>query len=124
MNARNNPTKRLAFNALGLIFSVIPVSVAIFSYFPLWLAKDDASILSGLTLLLLTLAAVPMFKYVKEALRSASAPFMWFILFIIFFMLSKIANEITVISFVGFLSNVIGSIFFRMARGARNVERT
>ena len=124
MTTQNNPTRRLCFNALGLFFSVIPVAVATFSYFPLWLRREDASILSGLTLVLLILTLIPLFKYVKEAIRSASVPFMWFILFVIFFLLSKIASEITVISFVGFISNLVGSVFFRMARAQRNVERT
>lgn len=120
MDARINPTRHLLFNALGLIFSVIPVGVAILSYFPLWLARDDASILSGLALLLCAAALVPFYRYVRDALRSASAPLMWFIFFVIFLLLSKIADEITVISFVGFVSNLIGAIFFRIARKVKN----
>ena len=116
MNAKADPTKRLLFNALGLIFSVIPVGVAIISYFPIWIEREDASILSGLALLLCAMALVPLFKYAREALRSASAPLMWFILFAVFFLLSKIANEMTVISFIGFIGNMIGAIFFKIAR--------
>ena len=124
MRPKNNPARALCFSAVGLFFSVIPATVAIFSYFPLWLRKNDASSLSGLALLLLVLAFVPLFKYVKEILRSASAPFMWFILFVAFFLLSRIADEITVIAFVGFISNLIGSVFFKLAKRERNVERT
>ena len=116
MDTRINPSKRLLFNALGLFFSVIPVAVAIFSYFPLWLRRGDASILSGISLLLLVAALVPCYRYVRDALRSASAPIMWFFFFVLFFLLSKIADEITVISFVGFVSNLIGSGFFKIAR--------
>ena len=124
MRPKNNPAKALCFSALGLFFSVIPATVAIFSYFPLWLKKNDASSLSGLTLLLLVLALVPLFKHVKEMLRSASAPLMWFILFAAFFLLSRIADEITVIAFVGFISNLIGALFFKLARKESHVERT
>jgi hypothetical protein len=116
MDTRINPTKQLLFNALGLFFSVIPVGVAIFSYFPLWIRREDASILSGISLLLLAAAIVPCYRYVKSALRSASAPMMWFLFFMIFLLLSKIADEITVISFVGFISNLIGSVFFKLGR--------
>ncbi len=112
----NNHARRLMFNFLGLSISVIPVSVSILSYFPLWLRRGDASILSGISLILLGLALIPMYKRVKEVLRSASAPLMWFIIFVIFFLLAKIADEITVISFVGFVTNVVGAICFRAAK--------
>ena len=116
MTPTTNPTKRLLFNSLGLMISVIPVTVAIFSYFPLWLAKDDASILSGLSLLLVCLGAVPLFKTLKQLFQSPSAPVMWFFAFVIFLFLSQIANEVTVISFVGFVSNLIGSLMFKIAK--------
>ena len=116
MIANNTPAKRLIFNSLGIIFSVIPVSVSIFSYFPLWVVREDASILSGISLILMLAALVPCFRYIKTAISSASAPVMWLVIFITFFLLSKIADEITVIAFVGFLGNLIGAVFFRLAR--------
>ncbi len=116
MIANNTPAKRLIFNSFGIIFSVIPVSVSIFSYFPLWVGREDASILSGISLILMLAALVPCFRYIKTAISSASAPVMWLVIFITFFLLSKIADEITVIAFVGFLGNLIGAVFFRLAR--------
>ncbi len=124
MDTRTNPTRRLLFNALGLFFSVIPVAVSIFSYFPLWIAREDASILSGISLVLAAMALVPCFRYVKEVMRTASAPVMWLALFIVFLLLSKIANEITVIAFVGFVGNLVGAVFFRLARDKGNDGRT
>ena len=116
MLSRNNLAKRLFFNSLGLGICIIPVVVAILSYFPLWLAREDASVLSGLAVLLITAALVPMYKYLGSILRSPSAPLMWFAVFIVFLFLSKIANEMTVISFVGFTTNLIGSLFFKFAK--------
>ena len=116
MLSRNNPAKRLLFNSLGLGICIIPVVVAILSYFPLWLARENASVLSGLAVLLITAALVPMYKYLGSILRSPSAPLMWFAVFIVFLFLSKIANEMTVISFVGFTTNLIGSLFFKFAK--------
>ena len=108
--------KRLLFNALGIAVSVIPVSVAIFSYFPLWISRNDASLLSGISLLLICLAIVPLFKCLKQFWHSPSAPLMWFLAFILFFLLSRIASEMTVISFVGFVSNLIGTVCFRISK--------
>ena len=116
MPLKYDPTKRLLFNALGIGISVIPASVAIFSYFPMWIERDDASILSGFTLLLFAAALIPLYKHLRDMLRSPSAPLMWFIFFSLFFLLGRIADEMTVISFIGFTSNLIGSIFFKIAR--------
>ena len=41
---------------------------------------------------------------------------MWLIAFILFLSLSRIADEMTVISFVGLISNLIGSLIFKLAR--------
>lgn len=116
MKPMNNPARRLLFSALGLIISVIPVAVSIFSYFPIWIAREDASVISGLSLVLTVLALVPFYRHVRSYLRSASAPLMWFIIFAVFFMLQRIAKEMTVISFVGFTSNFVGSLFFKLAK--------
>ena len=116
MPTRNNPAKRLLFNTLGIGISIIPVAVTIFSYFPLWIAREDASILSGLSLILLGAAIIPLFKYLKQIFRTPSAPVMWLIFFLVFFLLSKIADEVTVISFVGFVTNLLGSLMFKVAK--------
>ena len=116
MPTGNNPAKRLLFNTLGVSICVIPVAVTIFSYFPLWIGREDASILSGVSLLLIGVALVPLFTYFRQILKSASAPVMWFILFVTFFLLSKIADEVTVISFVGFTTNLIGTLLFKLAK--------
>ena len=61
------------------------------------------------------LCAVPLFKLVRRALSSPSAQMAWFAVFVIFFMLSRIADEMTVISFVGFVGNLVGAILFKTA---------
>ena len=116
MVTKANPTKRLFFNALGLAVSIIPVTAAILSYFPVWARRGDSSILSGISLVLVAIALVPLYKHVRTALRSPSAPMMWFFSFLVFLLLSRIADEMTVISFVGFVTNVLGSLCFKRAR--------
>jgi chromate transport protein ChrA len=116
MVTKANPTKRLFFNALGLAVSIIPVTAAILSYFPIWARRADSSILSGISLVLVAIALVPLYKHVRAALRSPSAPMMWLFSFLVFLLLSRIADEMTVISFVGFVTNVLGSLCFKRAR--------
>ena len=108
--------KQLLLNVIGLIFSVVPVTLSVLLYFPLWRTQGSVTLISGFTLLLLILAATPLFNIIKEHLKSPSAHTLWFILFVIFFLLSSIARQMTVISFIGFLGNLIGSLFFRRAK--------
>ena len=118
----NVSMKKTVLNLVGVAVSTLPVAVCILLYFPLWRERGVIPTLSGFTLLLLVLAAVPLINVIKKALKTPSAPLMWFLIFIAFLALSSIADEMTVVAFVGFISNLIGAIFFRAA-GGRNNER-
>ena len=107
------PIRRVLLRLLALAISTVPVACAVLLYFPVWRGEGAASVISGFSALLLVLCAVPLFKYLKQKLRSPSAHLMWFIIFLIFFSLSRIADEMTVISLVGFISNLIASFIFK-----------
>ena len=109
--------KSIFLRVIGLVLCVIPVSVAILSYFPAWRAEGGEVLLSGATLLLLCMAAVPLYKLISARLRSPAAYTLWLIAFILFFLLSNIAEEMVVISFTGFVGNLLGAIAFKLAGG-------
>ena len=73
-------------------------------------------------MLLLLLAALPLYRGIKKILRSPSAYQLWLFSFVLFFLTSRIADEMTVISFVGFVGNALGAVCFRLA-GKRNGEK-
>ena len=108
--------KFLFFKALGLAFSTLPPLFAVISYFPIWKDRGAEVMLSGLCLFMILISIIPLIRAVKSALKSPSAPFIWLLIFLVFFSLSKIADDITVISFIGFISNLIGAFFFYLAR--------
>ena len=118
----NERAKEFILRALGLIFCTVPVIASIILYFPLWQQKGGAAVLSGFTLILIILSLIPFFNTVKRMLRSPAAHTMWFIIFVMFFLLSKIAAEMTVISFVGFVGNLIGALLFKAARKIGRAE--
>ena len=111
--------KSVLLGTLGIIVSVLPTMIAVLSYFPAWVAEGGESVLSGLTALLLILSALPLYRTLKRLLRSPSAWVMWLICFLAFLLLSRIADEMTLISFVGLVSNLIAALIFRAA-GAKN----
>lgn len=99
--------------AIATAVSVVPTGVAVLSYFPIWVAEGGESVLSGFTALLLILTAIPLYRVIRGLLRSPSAWVMWLVCFILFLTLSRIADEMTVISFVGLVSNVLGALIYR-----------
>ena len=110
-------TLRVALNALGLVFCILPPALAILFYFPVWVAKGGEYILSGLAALLMIVAFVPLFKLVKRLLASPSGYAIWLAIFLLFFLVSRISDEMIVISFIGLIGNIIGAVLFRIARG-------
>lgn len=120
----SNNIRKIGFCLLAFAFCILPVLFCVLKYFPVWVARGGETVFSAFTLVLIMIAAVPIFSFLKRILRSPSAYKIWLILFIIFFLMSNIADEMAVISLVGFVSNLIGAIFFRLSgvrfRGERN----
>ena len=104
------------FSVLGLALCIVPVAVCILKYFPVWTAQGGETIFSAITLVLIAVASVPLFSYMKRFLRSPASYTVWFILFVVFFLVSNIANEMVVISFVGFTSNLLGAVCFKISK--------
>ncbi len=116
-------TKKILFFLIGFALSVIPVTLATLSYFPLWLERGEGAAVSGFTLLLLLICVSPLWKMLKRIFSSPAVWSIWLIIFILFFTLSKIADEMTVISFIGFISNALAAIFFKLSRMAGDTNK-
>jgi hypothetical protein len=103
----------------GVTVCSLPVFLVAASYFPAWVERGDGSAVSGMFLLLFILAATPIFKALKMIFHSPASYAMWLVSFLLFFSLEKIAHEMTVISLVGFLSNLCGALLFRLAASGK-----
>ena len=106
----------------GLLISIIPPIIAAISYFPIWKERGTSTIFSGFMLLLILVSIIPLFKFIKKILESPSIQFAWLAIFIIFALLRNIADEMTIISFVGFISNFIGAILFKIGKRVGDSE--
>ena len=98
----------------GFLLCIVPAAVCTMMYFPVWREAGAVSCIAGGGALILVICAIPLFKLLRRLLASPSAYMMWLIAFLLFFGLSKIATEMTVISFVGFVSNLIGAILMKV----------
>ena len=114
--------KRGIIRLFALLFCTVPPVMATLLYFPLWRERSGAAALSGFTLLLLLLSITPLLKLIKQVFRSPSVQLMWFFAFILFFLLSRIADEVTVIAFTGFIGNSVGAILFKLAKRGEDAE--
>ncbi len=116
MKKRN---KEIILKILSLATATLPVAAAIVSYFPIWRSRGAVYVLSGLVLLLLILAYAPILKFIKKQLESPAVWGIWLAVFILFFALSKIADEMCVIGFIGFISNLAASVLWRLGERGR-----
>ena len=114
-------TKRVLFTALGYLFCLLPPVLAILERFPILARKGSGPMLSGLALLLLLVAVIPLKRGIttlfQKFLRSPSAFTVWGVIWIFFEVFGRIAGTIADIALIATLSSLIGAVFFRLAKG-------
>ena len=113
--------KRILFRALGYLFSVVPPALAILERFPLWAREGGRPILSGLALLLLFVAVIPLRRgltaLMARYLSSPSAWGVWGAIWLLTAWFGRISDAVCEIAMIGFFASLIGAIFFRLAGG-------
>ena len=122
MKVQSNKGKyaNIYLHILGYMLCVVPPLACTLTYFPLW--GEGGFKLNALCVVAVILAIFPIIKLIRRLLRSDATYIFWFILFLAFWALSRIADEMTVISFVGFVSNAIGAVLIR-AGGTRDERK-
>lgn len=113
----------LGLHLLGFTLCIIPPAICTLNYFPLWKTAGYEHCLAGGVALILAVCMIPLFKLFKRKLEGYSSFLIWLILFLLFFSLSRIADQMTVISFVGFVGNLLGAICFFIAGRLRGKEK-
>lgn len=117
-SSKNNIFVSFGLHITGFLLCIVPPAVCTLAYFPLWQEVGYKNCIAGGVALLLALCAIPLFKLIKRWLESYSSYILWLMLFLIFFGLSRIADQMTVICFVGFIGNILGSVCFWLAKRA------
>ena len=110
----------LVLQILGFSLSILPPSICTLTYFPLWREAGAGAVISGGVLLLLLICAYPLLRALRLKLASPSLPIIWLILFLGFYILSRIAEQVTVIAFFGFIGNLLGTLCFNLAKAKKN----
>ena len=108
--------KRLLLRIFAIAICTIPAAIATLNYFPIWKNRSSGALLSGFTVLMLLVCSYPLVKAIKRLFSTPSVFTIWLLLFVGFTLLKNIAYEMTVISFVGMVSNLIGAFLFKLSR--------
>lgn len=107
----------------SLLLSTLPVTVCTLCYFPLWKTGGSLRMLSGFTALLLVLCALPLYRAVKKLLFSPGVWVMWLFAFLLFLLLSEIAEEMTVIAATGTVGNLLGALLWKLGENRQTEKR-
>lgn len=102
----SNKKKYIALTAVGMALSVIPPVVTILSYFPVFAERNTKAVVSGIAVLLLIIASVPLFRYAHKRLGVEAMPLVWVALFFLAEAVNNILDKFIVVCAVGAVSNV------------------
>ncbi len=106
----------LGLHILGFMLCILPPTACTLMYFPLWKTVGYEHCIAGGVALMMVICFMPLYKFIRSKIKSYSSFLLWLLMFLLFFALSKIAEQMTVISFVGFLGNLLGAICFYLAK--------
>ncbi len=113
---------RLLLTTAGYLFSVGVPILAILERFPFFSRAGGEVILSGLGVLLLVIALIPLRRGVLSRLeawlKSPSAYSVWLVLFLLCRLLSSITDAVGDVALISTLSSLLGALFFRLSRRA------
>ena len=107
--------KAFLLRCIGMVFFIVPPVVATANYFPL-LSGQPRKQLSFAAVALILIAFIPLWRFIKQMLKSPSALKIWVALFLIFLVCESIASEVKCIAIVGVIGSLIGDAFFIWAK--------
>lgn len=121
-----NSTKGAILKTLAVGIDVGVPLVATLTQFPLWIEKSSESTMSGLCLVLIALSVLPFLKVIKEYFKSPSSWVIFGLIFVLLLLLRNIIDQILIVSFAGFVANVIGAGIYGIGNHLQekdNIER-
>lgn len=114
--------KSLVYNILGYVLCIVPATICTLTQFPLWM-QDRNSCLSLLSLGVLGLCVLPLWRMIKEGLKSPSAWKLWLILFLTFTVVEHIIIGLRIIALVAFPTSALGAVLFRLAKREKDKKQ-
>lgn len=103
-------TKGTIIYYTGLVISILAPLVAAATQFPVWTENVDSGQIGGMFVFVVLLCMIPLFNHLKIALKSPSSCLLWTIIFVCTWALSKIIQQLIIVSLVGTVANYVGAL--------------
>lgn len=103
-------TKGTIIYYTGLVISILAPLVAAATQFPVWTENVDSGQVGGMFVFVALLCMIPLFNHLKIALKSPSSCLLWTIIFVCTWALSKIIQQLIIVSLVGTVANYVGAL--------------
>lgn len=110
----SNVVKGRLLKATGLTLDIVAPLIATITQFPVWIEHSAEATVSGVVLLLIFFCCIPFLKYITAFLKSPSIPILWLVIFVLLTLLNNIIDQMIVVCFIGFLSNSIGTLIYKI----------
>lgn len=107
-----------ALTVIGYTLCTLPPLLATLEFFPLWVTDKEKSI-SALSLLLIAICFVPLFRAYRRHVKSPSALFLWLLFFLFLSAFRAIIDELWCVSLIGLASAVPGALCLFFAKRAK-----
>lgn len=103
-------TKGTIIYYTGLVISILAPLVAAATQFPVWTEKVGGAQIGGMFIFVALLCMIPLFNHLKIALKSPSSCLLWTLIFVCTWALSKIIDQLVIVSLVGAIANYVGAL--------------
>jgi hypothetical protein len=107
-------TKSKIIKASAVAIDVGVPLIATLTQFPVWVEKSSEATVSGLFLIFAVLSCIPFYRQLREWIKSPSAPIVWAVIFAFLACLNNIIDEMVIVAFWGFLSNLLGLAIYKI----------
>jgi len=67
-----------------------------------------------MVLLVLFIACIPFYKYIKDYMKSPSAAVVWTVLAVLFTLLQEIINQMIIVTYVAAAANIFGTGMYKI----------
>ena len=101
-------------NASSTVLCVATPLVAACTQFPIWVQQSDEATISGLALIVLFIACIPFYKYIKNYMKSPSAAVVWTTLAVVFTLMQQIINQMLIVTYVATTANIVGTGMYKI----------
>ncbi len=103
------------YKIIGLLLCTVPAAVTTLLHFPLWLSREDSGF-SVLSILVLSLCAIPARRMLRDFFRNPSAWKMWLVLWILFTVTDNLIDGLRAVACVACPASALGALFFWLAK--------